>query len=131
MSKKVHFKGQWADVKKTYIDCNLPLIIFEEEGNTIIFCPSLDLSGYGSDEEEAKRSWESALDIYFEYTMAKGSLAKDLTKLGWQIKKSLKKKVEPPSMSYLLDNNDEFREIFDNHPYRKLHTTVGIPDLVG
>lgn len=59
--------------------------------------------------------------------MAKGSLAADLRKLGWLIRKSIRKKMTPPTMSYLLDNNSEFKEIFDNHEYRKTHTEVGIP----
>ena len=126
MSKTKNFQGQWKDARNT-IKCKLPLIIFEEEGNIIFYCPPLDLSGYGKDENEAQRSWEDALNIYFNYTMAKNSLAADLTNLGWVIKKSIRKKITPPTMSYLLDNNEEFKEIFDNHEYRKTHTEVGIP----
>ena len=129
MSKKQQFQGQWGDGQKTTIQCKLPIIIFEEEGSTIVFCAPLDLSGYGANEEEAKRSWESALDIYFDYTMKKGSLAEDLKNLGWEIKKSVKKKLTPPSMSYLLDRNEEFRNIFDNHEYRQQQTIIGIPAL--
>ena len=119
MSKKQQFQGQWGDGQKTTIQCKLPIIIFEDEGSTIVFCAPLDLSGYGANEEEAKRSWESALDIYFDYTK----------NLGWEIKKSVKKKLTPPSMSYLLDRNEEFRNIFDNHEYRQQQTTIGIPAL--
>ena len=129
MSKKLQFQGRWGDGLNTTIQCKLPIIIFEEEGNTIIYCPPLDLSGYGQNEDEAKRSWESALEIYFDYTMKKGSLANDLKKLGWQIKKSIKKRLTPPPMSLLLETNQEFKDIFDNHEYRQQHTTVGIPAI--
>jgi hypothetical protein len=129
MSQKQQFQGEWGNGRNTMIQCKLPVIIFEEEGNTIVFCAPLDLSGYGANEEEAKKSWEAALDIYFDYTMKKGSLADDLRNLGWEIRKSLKKKLTPPSMSYLLERNEDFRNIFDNYDYRQQQTTIEIPAL--
>ncbi len=128
MSKKLNFKGHWNNGSNR-IQCQLPLIIFEEEGNIIAYCPPLDLSGYGEDEREARKSWETALDTYFNYTLAKGSLARDLKKLGWIIKKSVRKKMIPPKMSYLLENNEDFKDIFNNHDYKKTNTTVDIPEL--
>ena len=62
--------------------------------------------------------------------MAKKSLANDLKKLGWNIKKTIRKRMTPPEMSYLLDNNEDFKEIFNNHDYKKTNTTVNIPALV-
>ena len=129
MSKSLQFQGQWSQ-GKSKINCRLPLIIFEEEGNTVFYCPPLDLAGYGTNEEEAKRSWEAQLDIYFNYTMAKNSLADDLRKLGWTIRKSIRKRLTPPSMSYLLDNNEEFKDILKITITGKLKPRLESPALL-
>ncbi len=126
MSKKERITGQWVSGKNK-IKCNLPLIIFEEENSFITYCPALDLSGYGSNEIEAKKSFEVTLSEYFRYTVNKKTLAKDLTKLGWIIKKSLKKEAIPPSLSNLLKNNDDFSRIFNTYDFQKRTTTINIP----
>ena len=67
------------------------------------------------------------LSEYFRYTVNKKTLAKDLTKLGWIIKKSLKKEAIPPSLSNLLKNNDDFSRIFNTYDFQKRTTTINIP----
>ena len=86
MSKKQTVSGQWISGKDR-IKCKLPLIIFKEENNIITYCPALDLSGYGSTEEEAKKSFEITLSEYFRYTVHKRTLVEDLRKHGWIIRK--------------------------------------------
>ena len=110
------FEGAYGD-EKTHISCKVPVILFSEDKNSIAYCPSLDLSGYGLTEKEAREYFEVVLEEYFTYTTRKKTLEKDLTKLGWVIKKSLKKKATPPSMSHLLENNADFSRIFTNHEY--------------
>ena len=121
--------GQWIS-SKNRIKCNLPLIIFKEDDTVITFCPALDLSGYGSTEKEAKRSFEITLSEYFRYTVNKKTLAEDLTKHGWTIRKSLRKAPVPPTMEHLLQNNEDFCRIFNTHDFQKRSTTVDIPALV-
>jgi hypothetical protein len=128
MAKKGHSKGFWEDNQRRIINFSLPIILFVEEGSTIIYCPPLDISGYGKSEEEAIRSWETNLDEYFKYTIAKRSLISDLQKLGWQIESRMK--MTPPEMSQLLESNEDFKEIFNNREYKKLNKSVGIPVAV-
>lgn len=50
---------------------DLALILFEEDGSQIAYCQALDVSGYGNDEEEAKRSFEISLSEFFRYLINK------------------------------------------------------------
>jgi len=129
MSKEVSIQGEWRSGKNV-ITCNLPLILFEEDNNHITFCPALDISGYGPTESEANKSFEITLGEYFRYTVNKRTLEEDLKKLGWTIKKHLKKAAIPPSMVELLENNEDFNRIFNTHDFRKRSTTINIPAFV-
>jgi hypothetical protein len=121
--------GQWVS-SKNRIKCNLPLIIFEDDNNVITYCPALDLSGYGSTEEEAKKSFEVTLSEYFRYTVNKKTLAEDLRKNGWIIRKNLKKEPVPPTLALLLERNEDFSRIFNTYEFQKINTTINIPSLV-
>ncbi|MCJ7446570.1 MAG: hypothetical protein MUO72_02650 [Bacteroidales bacterium] len=101
MSQKGTVTGKWANGKNK-IGCRLPLIEFEDGNNVIAYCPALDLSRYGPTAAEAERSFKVTLSEYFRYTMNKGTLAEDLKKLGWKIKKSLDKKPVP---LFIIKNN--------------------------
>ena len=126
MGNKV--SGTWSDGKKM-IDVNLQIIIFTEDDTHIIFCPALNLTGYGETEAEAMESFKTVLHEYFTYTNNKDTLAKDLRMMGWEIKKNLKKPATPPAMSQLLNTNDDFKNIFDNYDYKKMNTSISMPVL--
>ncbi len=128
MSKKGILTGSWKNGYQE-IKCKLPLIIFEEESNHIFYCPALDLSGYGATEEEASHSFNEVLSEYFRYTTHKGTLAKDLKRLGWTLRKSLKKKPIPPTLGKLLETNEDFSRIFNNHDFRKIETEIRLPAI--
>jgi uncharacterized protein YdiU (UPF0061 family) len=128
MSKKGTISGQWISGTKK-IKCNLFLLIFEEDNNIITYCPALDLSGYGVTEEEAKKSFEVTLSEYFRYTTKKGTLAEDLKKLGWKIRKDLNKKPVPPTMENLLSKNEDFSRIFNSYDFHKRSTIINMPAI--
>jgi Zn-finger protein len=129
MSKQGTIKGQWVEGKNK-IECTLPLINFEEDGCFITFCPALDLSGYGKNEMEANKSFEEVLSGYFKYTVHKKTLAEDLKKMGWTIRKNFRKNPIPPTMGKLLETNEDFNRIFNNHEFRKTNRTINIPAFV-
>jgi uncharacterized protein YdiU (UPF0061 family) len=129
MSKEGIISGQWINGHNK-IECNLPLIVFEEDNNFITYCPALDLSGYGLTEEDANRSFEQTLSEYFRYTVNKKTLARDLEKLGWTIKKNLHKRPVPPTMAEMLDSNEDFNRIFNTHDFRKRSQTINIPAFI-
>ena len=128
MSKKGTVTGTWPGGKNT-VNCKLPVIIFEEDGNLIFYCPALDLSGYGANENEASNSFNDTLSEYFRYTTNKGTLAADLKRHGWTIRKSLRKEAVPPSMGTLLETNEDFSRIFNHHDFRKIEKEISLPAI--
>ncbi|MCX6303300.1 MAG: hypothetical protein NTW82_14075 [Bacteroidia bacterium] len=128
MPKNQTISGEWISGKNK-IECILPLIIFEDDNNIIAFCPALDISGYGSTEAAADESFKETLSEYFRYTVNKKTLAEDLRKLGWTIRKNLKKEPIPPTMENLLQNNEDFNRIFNTYDFQKRNTTIKIPAL--
>jgi hypothetical protein len=106
----------------------LSLIEFVEDEITIIYSPALDLSGYGSSEEEAKRSFSTAMDEFFRYTTNKKTFAKVLTELGWSVKGSKKSpKFNPPKDSDLVSSNSLYNDIVNNKSYKVLRQDVALP----
>lgn len=112
---------------KRMIDVNLSIIIFKEDDTHLVYCPALNLTGYGDSEDQAMKSFEVVLSEYFNYTINKQTLEADLQKMGWNIRKSLRKPATPPDMTYLLKHNEVFRNVFNNYAYRKEDTQVAIP----
>jgi hypothetical protein len=110
------------------INIKLPLIIFEEDGTVICYCPTLDLSGYGYNEIEAIESYKYVMDEYLRHTIENNTLEKDLKRLGWQVKKNLHGMLPPP-ITKLLESNNNFKRVFEKFDYKKLNTNVRFPAL--
>lgn len=112
------------------VNVRLSFISFEDSGCKVIYCPALDLSGYGKTEEEARSSFETVLEEFFKYTIHKGTLKEELESLGWKRSGSKSSvRMAPPAISTLLDTNDDFREIFDKHQFTKTDESVHMPIL--
>jgi hypothetical protein len=124
--KGASLKGGWTS-SHIHIDVNLSMIIFEEDGSHIVYCPALDVSGYGISEDEAMKSFTQCLSEFFHYTTNKKTFHTELTRMGWKIKKSKIQKMTPPLMVDLLQSNENFSRIFNNHPFRKIDQPVAIP----
>ena len=122
----LHFSGNWNAPGKS-LKVNLALILFEEDGQHIAFCPALDVFGYGDSEQRAIDAFTVSLGEYLLYTTNKGTFQKDLEVHGWKVKKSLHKPMVPPEMSYLLSSNDEFSRVFNTHDFKKINHSVNMP----
>ena len=61
----------------------------EAEEMFVGFAPSIDVSSYGDNEEQALHAVKEAISIYFDYTRNKGTLEEDLRRMGWK-KNSMK-----------------------------------------
>tara|TARA_R110002049_G_scaffold162031_1_gene327655 strand:+ start:10900 stop:11295 length:396 start_codon:yes stop_codon:yes gene_type:complete len=112
------------------VKINLLLIHFKDESNIhFIYSPHLDLTGYGHNLKDAKKSFEIVFEDFVDYTLKKKSLGKILTDLGWELKGTLKrpKKVLAPSITSVIGKNDYVSEIFDKYPVNTFHQEVGIP----
>lgn len=123
MSKtELAFEGTWKGMNQK-IEVNIPLIVFQEEAVHIVYCPALELSGYGYSETEAKASFETALSEFLLYVTRKNTLETVLTGLGWQIR-SKNKPMIPPSLDELSNGNENVKNILDNIPHQIYNRSV-------
>ena len=69
-----------AFIKKSDRGYNVKVSVvqFKEDQAVIIYCPALDLSGYGNTDTEARHSFETVLFEYIRYADNKGTLNEDL-----------------------------------------------------
>lgn len=111
---------------KSTINFDLPLFLFEEDKIWFAYLPSLDLTGYGNNEIEAKESLTVVLDEFFRYTLNKNTLISEMKRLGWQIK-SKKKPMHAPEISDLIKTNDQLKEIINFKEYSTSHYQVNVP----
>jgi hypothetical protein len=113
--------------KKGKLNIDVPLFSFQEGKVIIVYSPHLDLSAYGDTEKEAFKAFTEAMALFFDYTTNKGTLVKELTRLGWKIKK---KKYQVPDFDTLLRDNEHFKEILSGKDYHKVTKKIEIPELV-
>ncbi len=110
-----------------YIRINLWVILFEDNNSQIAYCPALNVYGYGATESEARDSFETCLTEFLDYALRKKTLEKELTSLGWTIKKE--KKFTAPTFSKLLDSNSDLRKIMDTKDFRKINKNICLPAI--
>jgi len=111
------FEGDYKN-PRAKVNVKLLLIHFQDENDIhFIFSPHLDLSGSGNSVEEAKRSFEIAMEDFVDYTVKKKTIGKVLTKLGWKIKgkSRVPKKVLAPSIASVIKDNEYVSEVFDKY----------------
>ena len=111
-----------AFIKKSDRGYNVKVSVvqFKEDQAVIIYCPALDLSGYGNTDTEARHSFETVLFEYIRYADNKGTLNEDLKAHGWVELKRKNYSMVPPAMTDLLESNENFRKIFNTQPsYQK------------
>lgn len=84
------FEGKYQN-KATNVKVKLLLVHFEDENKIhFIFSPHLDLTGYGVNKSEARKSFGVVFEDFVDYTIKKKTLGKVLTSLGWEIKGTAK-----------------------------------------
>lgn len=60
------------------ISINVQVVLFQEEDLWVAYCPPLELSSYGDDQEDAKAAFDEAMDIFLKETDRKGTLERYL-----------------------------------------------------
>lgn len=104
----------------TKILVNLTLISFKEDEIIIIYSPALDVYGYGENISEAKTSFNTCLEEFINYTLAKNTFKSELKRLGWKIKGRLNnRKFKIPDFSDFLKNNQHLIDILNE---KEVHT---------
>ena len=81
------------------IQVKVDVLLFEEHGSFVAYCPALELSSYGDDQIDAKKAFDGAMKIFIKETTSKGTLEKYLLKLGWQLQQKPKMVYQPPTFS--------------------------------
>jgi hypothetical protein len=126
------FEGKYQN-KSANVKVKLLLFHFED-GNKVhfIYSPHLDVTGYGNNFEEARKSFEIVFEDFVDYTLKKKTLGKVLSGLGWKLKGSAQrpKKVIAPSITSVIKNNEYVSEIFDKYPVNTYHQEVGLPCFI-
>jgi predicted RNase H-like HicB family nuclease len=126
MKERSRFLGSlFNKTHNSNIEVKVDLIEYEESGIYYVYCPAFDLVGYGKTPHEARESWEAVLEQYFSYTLNKKTLIKDLESRGWVVRK--KKQFTAPSLSWMLQNNDQLTDIYDNHNFKKVTKPISVP----
>ncbi len=126
MANKGSVSAKWQGRQMT-ITMELPFFSFIDNGFFVLYCPALDLSGYGKTPEAAENSFTTVMNEYFEYTTTNNTLIADLQRLGWKIGEDKNDPVTPPLISDLISTNENFTEILNNYPFTKYDRLVAIP----
>jgi len=80
-------------MKKPFLEVSLPVSIFKEGKNFVVYTPALDLSTSGKNFEEAKKRFHEVVTLFIEETIKKGTLEEVLRESGW---KKIEKGWLPP-----------------------------------
>jgi predicted RNase H-like HicB family nuclease len=81
------------------IHVSVQVVLFQEDGIWVAYCPALELSSYGDDENDAKGAFEEAMQIFLSETNRKGTLERCLLKLGWQLQQKPRPMYNQPNLS--------------------------------
>jgi len=73
----------------------LPVSISKEGKLFVAYTPALDLSTSAKSYEKAKKRFDEAVSIFFEYTTKNGTLGDVLSDLGWS---KIKNQWAPPTI---------------------------------
>ena len=129
MNKNLRHKGTYNRGSVT-VKTDLPVFLFEEDSLFYCYCPLLDLYGYGKTETESKKSFETGITEFLRYTQNKGTLTKELKRLGWKVLKETKKTPHyvAPEFIDIVNNNEDLNRIMTDIPnVRKYNQSVKIP----
>lgn len=112
------------NVDKQRVEMKLPIIYFKDENEIeILYCPSLELSGYGKSYDEAKESLKIVIAEFFTYIIHKRTITKVLNELGWNKRKH---GFIPPLNSELIQRDELYHDIVNNKPYQMLYEEIAI-----
>jgi hypothetical protein len=113
---------------KNRVSVNLSVLAFKDDDSFIVYSPALDLSGYGDTEQEAEQSFQESLSAFLDYSTNKGTLEKELIRLGWKISGKAKKRVlTPPELDELLRDNEMLSTIVKEKDFSKKNERLEIP----
>ena len=124
----LRYKGSFSHPKASG-KLQLSLVTFmDDDGIHYVYCPALDLTGYGHTESDAKASFEKTIQLHMNYTINKETFIDDLKAHGWNLKN--KNKISSPPFSVMLKLNKDFENIVEKRNFSKFTHELEIPDCV-
>jgi len=105
-------------INVTNIKATVSIIKFEEGDIFYLYVPSLDITSYGNNENEADYSLKVSIAEFFKYTLNKKTLESVLRKLGWIIKKEHKYKAH--TFDSLIKSNSYLSDIVIDRQFQKI-----------
>lgn len=99
---------------------------FDEGDHKILYAPSLELSAYGTTEDEAKEMFKVSINTFFEDFLKEHgveALYAELKKMGWTQKKYHKKQLVNLSKTTFEDIRKEFN-LPEDAPYQQMEMVV-------
>lgn len=104
---------------------SLDIISYREDGCRIVYCPALELSGYGRTKAAAEESFKITLHEFFEYCIEHGTLPMAMQELGWTVEKT--GAVVPPTMNDMYSSRAELRELISERSFTKHRSNISLP----
>src|ERR1035437_7088153 len=93
---------------KGHLKARLDLYAFLDNNIHIVYCPALDMSGYGKTEEDAQKSFEEVFSTSMLYMIHKSSLHDDLRKHGWNVRGKKSHDLKSPKFEDMYKANKDF-----------------------
>jgi predicted RNase H-like HicB family nuclease len=73
------------ETENRLLQVSVPVFLIEEDAQWVVWCPALEVSSYGDTEDEARQAFEDAVEIFIEETARRGTLEKELLRMGWTL----------------------------------------------
>ncbi len=97
---------------KKGIQVELLILRFQDKNEVYyVYAPQLDLTGYGTTEEEADDSFNAVIGDFFDYSIKKKTLDSELRRLGWKKDKTTEYQLPASELP-----KERFNKIFDDYP---------------
>lgn len=101
---------------RSQVDVQLSILTFKEDDIYFMYCPELDIVGYGKTEKVASGSFDVVLNQFFTFTITHNTFHKEMKRLGWKLSDG--KSGKAPELPQMVSNRDYLVEIMQND-YRK------------
>jgi hypothetical protein len=111
---------------KEHVEISVPIFLWNEDSIFYVYSPGLDLTGYGTTQEEAKESFEYILQEFVSYTHTKRTIFTELENLGWMVNKRKKKVISSPKLEDLLVRNEHFNDVYHNKDVKTASSTLNL-----
>ena len=108
---------------KTAIKLPVSILKYQDKKLFHVYCPELNLVGYGKTETEAEKTFKIVSEEYFRYAEENGTLFADLSEFGWTGIDS-PGSVTPPSWMNIYRSDEVFREIVSDYDYTKTRIEI-------